>query len=257
MLKYPKLFLGSLIAIFAMTFPVMAQCSKTMAWSNDYPYSFKAAPSDISPSGININIAQAVFWPLKCTLRFTQMPFARALVELKLGRIDIIGGAFSFPDRHEFAWYSNIELGSPNVLFMHNDDHTQFSLNNLADIQTYQLKLGAQIGVAYSEEYVKLSKKPEFAALISLNNERKALWKMLHRRRIDAVIADLHTGLAELKQLGLEEIITPSQLVVSTEPAYYMFSKKTTEQSFVESFDTELIRLKNDGTLDAILQRYR
>lgn len=244
------------LVITVTAIPAQAQCSKTMAWSDDYPYSFKVNPNTSLPQGINIKKVQAAFSQLNCNLHFSKMPFARALIELELGRVDLIGSAFSLPDRHTYAWYSNVPFNSPNVLFMHNDDLAKFSLKSLEDIKKYQLKLGVQIGVSYSKEYTRLSAEPEFSALIRQNVGRKALWNMLQLRRVDAVIADLSTGLAELKQLGLQDTIGPSQLVISTQASYFIFSKKTTDQGFVDAFDAELMRLEKNGTLGLIEKNY-
>lgn len=256
MFKYALQDLVCVIVVLCFAPAVEAKCVKTMAWNDDYPYSFRANPDDRVPGGIYIKTVLTAFLPLNCTVSFIEMPFARAIVELEQGRIDIIGGALSIDSRHAFAIYSMVEFNSPNVLFLRTDDIARFPLQNLADIQTYKLRLGGQLGVAYSKEYTELRAQPEFSALLKLISDRKALWKMLQLHRIDGVIADLDTGLAELRQLGLQNVISPSHLMISTQPAYFIFSRKTTSQEFVKAFDAELKKLEEAGIIDAIQSNY-
>jgi polar amino acid transport system substrate-binding protein len=245
-----------LFLIFVPALTAKAECVKTMAWNDDYPYSFKKNPADNEPQGLNIESALAVFSELKCELRFAEMPFARALEELKQGRIDIIGSAYYTEDRQAFAVYSSIGFDSPNVLFLRRDDLASFNLQSLTDIQKKHIKLGAQIGVSYSEEYATLINEPGFSGLIQFSSDRKTLWRMLNLKRVDMVIADLTTGLAEIKQLGLKDSIVASGLIVSSQPAYFIFSKQSTDINFVKAFDAKLVRLEEVGTLKAIDEKY-
>lgn len=255
MFNFCKLFFY-LLAGLAIGFPSHAECLKTMAWSDDYPYSFRALPIDSQPSGIEIKTAQAALLQLNCTIAFAEMPFARAIKELENGEVDIISGAFATDNRRIFAHYSSVEFQSPNVLFLRTEDIAKFPLTGLSDISKYQLRLGGQLGVTYSSEYSRLKSDPDFSNLLNLTSNRKALWKMLELNRIDAVIADLGTGNAEIKHMGLQNRISASQLVVSTQPAFYIFSKKTTDIQFVHSFDKALELLEENGTLKEIKTDY-
>lgn len=245
-----------MLFILPLALTAKTECVKTMAWNDDYPYSFKKTPADNEPQGLNIETTLAVFSGLKCELRFAEMPFARALEELKQGRIDIIGSAYYTEERQAFAIYSSKGFDSPNVLFLRRDDLASFSLQSLTDIAKKHIKLGAQIGVSYSKEYASLMSEPEFSGLIQFSSDRKALWQMLNLKRVDAVIADLTTGLAEIKQLGLKGTIVPSGLIVSSQPAYFIFSKQSTDLNFVKDFDAGLLRLEEVGILKAIDEKY-
>lgn len=252
--QYTILALGFFSLLFS--FQVKSECVKTMAWNDDFPYAFKLQPEDNQPTGINIELVLAVFAESKCQLRFLSMPWARALVELEEGRIDIIGGAHFNQERQEFARYSTIDFHFPNVLFIRKDISKNIELNTLNDIKKHQLKIGVQIDVYYGTDFEKMRLAPEFSRLIYPNTSRKALWGMLSLGRIDGVIADIHSGQGEIKQLGLSQVIMASDLIISDQGSYYIFSKKSVEQSFVDDFDDALKRLKTSGKINDILKKY-
>ncbi|MEP3924363.1 MAG: transporter substrate-binding domain-containing protein, partial [Gilvibacter sp.] len=185
-----------------------------MAWDDDYPYAFMLNPDDIQPRGLNIELALAVFAESKCQLRFLKMPWARALVELSQGRIDIIGGAYSNQERQQYARYSKISFHFENLLFIRTDISNNVVLSTLSDIQKNQLKIGVQIDVYYGDAFETLKLNSDFSRLIYPNTSRKALWGMLSLGRIDGVIADARSGQNELKRLGLSSVIVPSGLII-------------------------------------------
>jgi polar amino acid transport system substrate-binding protein len=251
-----KLGLLFCISLFFSAFGASAECTKTLSWSDDYPYSFKRQVTDRQPTGSSVEIVSLVFAKLNCQLRFVELPWARALVELKEGRIDVVSNAYLRDERQDFAWYSQIEFHSPNILFLRNDDLRKYPVKSLGDIQKYQLRIGTQINVSYGLEFDALMTQPTFSSLIETNSDRKALWRMLQLKRIDGVIADKHTGLAELKQMGLSHVIGLTELTISSDAAHFAFSKKTTESLFVQAFDSELHTLLQSGVINAIERKY-
>lgn len=227
-----------------------------MAWDDDYPYAFQLSPEDIQPSGLNIELAMAVLAESNCQLRFLKMPWARALVELSQGRIDIIGGAYPNQERQQYARYSKINFYFENVLFIRTDISNNVALHTLSDIQKNQLKVGVQIDVYYGEAFDTLKLSPDFSRLIYPNTSRKALWGMLGLGRLDGVIADARSGQEEVKKLNLSSIIVPSNLVITNQASHFIFSKKSVKQEFVENFDKTLNKLKANGLVKAILEKY-
>lgn len=231
-------------------------CIKFMAWNDDYPYTFKSNISTRQPQGINIDVVKAIFSKMGCTTKFLKMPWARTLLELEEGRIDIAGGAYFTSQRAEFAHYSTVEIHNPNVLFMRKTSLQNIAINKLSDLVEHKMRIGVQVNVYYGEEYVEWIKQPQFSQLVLTNTSRKALWNMLSLGRVDAVIADLHSGNAEIKQLKLDDKIASSSFVVTDIPAYYIFSKRTTSQEFVHQFDVHLRELFENGTVQRTRAKY-
>ena len=81
------------VALVASFFPFLAwaECVKTVRWYDDAPYAFKGA--DGQPAGIAVDLAAAALKTLHCQTSFVEMPWARALLELQAGRLDLLPGA--------------------------------------------------------------------------------------------------------------------------------------------------------------------
>lgn len=240
----------------ALPFYAKSECVKIMAWDDDYPYVFIAQPEDPQPVGLRVELVANTLKEMNCQLTFLKMPWARALVELEEGRIDIIGGAFPNEERQAYAWYSKVDFHSPNILFVRKDISNGVVLNDLSDIEKYRLKVGVQIDVYYGKAFEEKRLGAHFSRLLYPNTSRKALWGMLRLGRIDGVIADVHSGQGELKQLGLSSLIVASDLIVSDQAAFFIFSKKSNNQKFVEDFDDALSKLKATGAVNTILNKY-
>jgi polar amino acid transport system substrate-binding protein len=227
-----------------------------MGWNDDYPYTFKSNETAKSPSGSTVDIYLQVLSKLDCELRYSEMPWARALVELREGRIDMLAFAFIRDERQEFAHYSSVKFYSPNILFMRTEDIAKYPLDVLRDVMHHKLRIGTQLQVSYGRDFDELMTDKNFAFLVETNSDRKALWRMLQLGRIDGVVADQRTGLAELKQMQLNQAIGITEVTISSEASYFIFSKQTTDSEFVQAFDLELTKLQQSGALDKIFERY-
>lgn len=242
----------SFFILFLLIPQTASSCTKIMRWNDDPPYSYVDHTNPKVIKGISIEIAREILLAQGCELKLVKMPWARALESLKSGHADIISGAFKTPERQEFAHYSSTIEYSPNILFLRTGEEEKWNLKSLADIEKSQFKLGVQINVSYSREFDLLKKQPEFGKHIHSNSNRKSLWKMLFLNRVDGVIADKITGLIELNNLGLHNKIIPSSLIISSEPSFFAFSKKTTTKEFVDQFDTIYANFLSDGTIHKI-----
>lgn len=252
----PMLRKSSWILAFVLCFaaPSYGDCDITLRWDDDPPY-FMVEENELV--GIDADLVREAMSRLDCRLSFEKLPWARALRELRDGRVDMLSGAYRTPEREQYAHYSGVAgLISPNILFVRRSDEARFDLSGLRALLESEFRLGAQINVSYSDEYSALVRSPEYAQNIQFLSSRESLWRMLARDRIDGVIASQLTGLYEIQELGLSGIIIPTPLVVSEEPAYFVFSKATVGSAFVADFDLVLQAMLDDGTFAAIVNRY-
>lgn len=229
-------------------------CVKSVRWFSDVPYAYRNADGEIR--GLNIDIARTALKQMGCDAQFVELPWARALVELEQGRLDILPGALRKPEREVFAYFSRPINRSPNVLFIGKAAAKKYRINKLSDLLGTGFRLAAQINVSYGADYDALLKNPEFNANLSPLTMRLGAWKMLERDRIDGIIADEVTGLLELQRLGLSDIVSDTRVTVSEEPAAYAFSKKTNSQDFVKAFDNTFNAMLADGRYKEIAQRH-
>lgn len=247
----------ALITLLALAWSGLSQaeCAKTLRWDDDPPFSMQAADGTVV--GIDIDINRAVLERLGCQATLRKLPWARALKELELGRLDILSGAFRRPERERYAYFSGVFLPpSRNILFMHQQALERWPVQELLELQHTEFRLGGQIDAAYGEQYQQLMADPLFAERAVLLSNRSGLWQMIAKGRIDGLIADEYTGVHELRQLALDHLIKPSAVVVSSAAAEVAFSKRSIAPDFVQAYAREMQVLMQDGTYQRVMQRY-
>lgn len=229
-------------------------CEITLRWDDDPPFFMESAEGVV---GIDADISREAIRRLGCGLKLVKLPWARALFDLREGRLDMVSGAYRTPKRERYAHYANVvRFVSPNVLFTRVQDHARVDNNSLAETLDAGIRLGMQIDVSYGDEADVLKNNPAYADSFQYVSRRESLWLMLARERVDGVIADTLTGLYEVRELGLSEEIRPTSLVVSNKPAFFIFSKKTISPDLVARFDHALQSMLDDGTFREIISNY-
>ena len=83
---YRALFVFSLLALLPGA--ALAYCEKTLRWDDDPPFSMQTADGGVV--GIAIEINRATLARLGCQTKLRKLPWARALKELELGRLDVL-----------------------------------------------------------------------------------------------------------------------------------------------------------------------
>jgi len=244
----------AIASVLCFSAPSYGDCDITLRWDDDPPYLMAQADEVI---GIDVDLAREAMGRLGCSLSLEKLPWARALRELRDGRVDMLSGAYRTPERELYAHYSNVVgLVFPNILFVRRSDEATFDSNGLRELLESDFRLGAQINVSYSDEYSALVQNPNYVKNIQYLSSRESLWKMLARNRVDGVVASQLTGLYEIRELGLSDKVIPSSLVISNKPAYFIFSKASVGSKFVADFDLALQSMLDDGTFATIVNRY-
>jgi len=245
----------ALLMFVALTPGMALACEKSLRWDDDPPFSMQEANGEIV--GIDVDVNRLALARLGCQARMIKLPWARALKELELGRLDVLPGAFKKPERELYAYFSGARLRpSRNILFMHRDALARWPIGSLLELENTAFRLGAQTNVSYGPDYLHLIGLESFASQVSFATNRMGLWRMIDKNRIDGIIADEHSGLYELHKLGLADTIKPTAVVVSTDAAQIAFSKKSVDPVFVAAYIEVLSGLVKDGSYDQILQRY-
>lgn len=229
------------------------ECVKTVRWYDDPPYAARSADGNVS--GLNVELAREALHRMGCDMNLVEMPWARALLELENGRLDILPGALKTEERARYAHFSQPTNRSPNVLFLSKQAAGRYPLAELHDIVGTPFRLGAQIRVNYGPVYSQLQQDPAFQARLVPITQRRGAWKMLQLGRLDGLIADEVTALLELRQLGLSEAVVKTRVITSDEPAVFAFSKQRIGSDFVDRFNLVLDSMLADGSYQRILSR--
>ena len=232
-----------------------AECVKTVRWNPDRGSSALQAAGGVEPS-FNRDMVVEVLRRMGCSARFVGMPWARALIELENGKLDILPGAFENDERKRYARFSVQVMHSPNVLFMAKSAADKYSITKLGDVTGTSLRLGFQICVSYGQAVDKLSGDEGFKARLVNVSSRESAWQMMALGRLDGLIADETVGLNEIRDLGLQQAIVKTPLVVANDASRVAFSKKSISPQFVQQFDSAFSSMLADGSYKKIREAY-
>lgn len=235
---------------------VADDCVKSFRWAEDPPYTYSSSDAPGGVTGISADSIRAVLGMMGCEVVFVEMPWARALAELRVGRVDIVSGAFDTPERREFAHYAAQGSTSPNVLFMRADDAVDTTINSFTALLESNLALGGQIGVNYGPEYRRAQESGSFGDRLTLVPDRTLLWQMLDRGRVDVVAASYLTGLMEITKEGFAGQIVNTGIELSSAPAFIIFSKASVDEDFVARFDESYRSLVMSGEHQTIVNTH-
>jgi polar amino acid transport system substrate-binding protein len=229
-------------------------CVKTLAWSHDPPNTLRLADGEVG--GVEIDLHRELFKALGCELRLEELPFARALIELQSGRVDLIPATLARPERLRYALFSKPLLYLHNVLYVRAADVPRTQGLRLVDLVDSGWRLGGQVGVVYGSEFAALLDDPRRAAKISRVPHRASLWKMLDRQRVDGVLANQLTAQHELAQMGLSERLRPTDIALPVESGGTAWSRASTDEAFVRRFNLALDSLRSSKRYGELLAPY-
>ena len=253
-MKLVQYLMGATIACSLLAASATAACTKTVRWYDDAPHSYRADNGEIR--GFDVELSREVLRRIGCQAHYVEMPWARALVELESGRLDILPGSYRSPERERIAYFSIPALQSPNLLYLSRAAAAKYKLGKLEDLLATDLRLGVQLGVSYGDSFDSMKSDPRFRRQVSTVTLRRNAWKMMEMGRIDGMIADQATAELELKELGLAGKVQSSGIVVSTKTAMFAFSKRTITPAFVATFNAALQSMIDDGAYQLLHKRY-
>ncbi|OYU46152.1 MAG: ABC transporter substrate-binding protein [Burkholderiales bacterium PBB4] len=231
-----------------------AACVKSLRWSDMPPYAFKDPQGTIQ--GLHVDLAREALKRVGCDARLVEMPWARALMELERGRLDLLPGAADTPERAAFAFFSRPTNSARTVLFVARKTRHQYRLNTLADIMGTDFRLAVRRGSTYGAEYDALLPNPEFVKRLTFVTAPQSGMRMMAAGRVDGHLGDELAGLHTIQTLGLSDAIQRSKLVTSKDADHIAFSKVTHDAAFVQRFNAALGRMVEDGTTKRLLERY-
>lgn len=213
------------------------------------PYEFETGGKI---TGFSTEILTAVLE--KMQVKFEQpatLPWSRAERMLADGDLNILYSSSKSEKRESFAFFpAEPIVDSKWVLFANKADNlTYASLQDLKD-----KSIAIVNDYAYTPEFlsfVKASAKPE-----NVPGDETSL-KMLGNKRVQFAVCEYAVGMALIKKLGIEKDIVafPAAPIKST-GLYFMFSKKNTQQDFVDKFSAALKEFKTSPDYDKITHKY-
>lgn len=206
------------------------------------------------PTGVDIEIVNAIADRMGCSVAYRKMPWSRLLESISAGEADFAVQANYTADRASFAYYSDPYLPYQTRLIVESGERTDYP--NLAAFLSEGNTIGIVQGYDYGNDANALLDRDRYADQIVEGYSVGAHVKPLVRGRIDGVIAERFVFAHEAGKADVRDDIAITDLTVTSVQTYAIFSRASVSRATVEAFNTAMAKVKENGTFDAIVQRY-
>ena len=198
--------------------------------------------------GLYAELLRAVFQRAGVDVDIRGMPWKRALRMGEGGRAGV-GGIYQTAPRLEIFDYSQPIFEEKLIVYARTGSALRFT--RLEDL--YGMRVGVIRGWSYTEAFDAAAKAGRMQMTESSSDE--ANFRMLASGRLDAVIAIELAGQRILKRLDLLDKVRALEPALSINPTYLVFAKKAQQQQLLQRFDQSLAQMREDGSLDALVQQ--
>lgn len=204
--------------------------------------------------GIAVDVVSEAFRRQGFTVELQMLPWTRALQMVEDGDTDGIYCAFYSDKRAIFMQYLKEPIAyEAQYVYTLKDSPVRFD-GTMESLKPY--RIGAQQDYYYGEAFEKA--KGDSAYQIEQVIEVPINIRKLLDGRIDAMVDHHLSMLYYLKQMNLQDVIV-EQPIPLREPSglYLAFTKKRfVDQALIQSIDEELVKMKQDGSYQDIVDRY-
>lgn len=207
--------------------------------------------SSLQGYGVVSNIVQTAFSDAKYSVKFTFVPWARALRNVEAGTADGLLGAYKTDERTKTMFYSSPIFFAEEV-FYQRSDRPKISFKTMKDLESY--KIGVLNGASHSQEF----DSSDFLKK-NLTSDIKYLIDMLLHQRVDLIIQSKLVVLDYINTHHDEDRNKISQVEpIVAKRALYITIKKSKENGLkiIEDFNESLNMLTRSGKTRSILEDY-
>lgn len=220
----------------------------TFVYETYPPYEFSEGGTLV---GTDVDVIREVCTRIGVTPIFREVPWKRAMDEVKTGKADAIFSLFRTEEREGFLAFPEVGLSSErNVLVTRAD--SGLSVTSIGGLSG--TTVGVVVDYAYGEPFDSTQSFTREAS-----NDYEMLMKKLEAGRTDlAVINELVLN-SMLRKSGKGSAFSVMEYVVADEPMYVGFSKKSENidaDQMAEEFTNALNAMQAEGVLDEIYNRY-
>ncbi|MDE1463718.1 substrate-binding periplasmic protein [Spartinivicinus poritis] len=138
--------------------------------------------------------------------------------------------------------------------FIRKEDKEKIKFQDYSDLKEW--RVGASSGKSYTKEFWEATKL--FPNIQIIPRDAVQLSKLINKR-LDVVPLETLSALYKAHQQGISDQITYLKKPLKIKPYYNLFVKASSYpnlKSLVKKYDEELLRMKHDGTLGRIKQKY-
>jgi len=227
-----------------------------VGWVNWQPFSYRNEQQQIS--GLDVELLNAIFQRANYQAKFSEMPWARVLHELKFGTVQLAMSSNITTERQQYARFSHPYREEETAIVIRRQDVERWrgitTLEQL--INTPDFHIGVLKGFDYGNTFRQLMARPELQSRLQMRLRLEQLLKMLQGGRIQGFILDPH-GLQEWRHKDEWQDDLHILLRIELTPVHLMLSKKSTTETQLQQINLAIEQLKQSPDYQQILDRYQ
>ena len=199
------------------------------------------------PSGIMYEVLEKIASKYEYKIKTFQLPKMREIPYLESGKLDGFPQAIEWIKNQEDYIFTDIIINLENRLFFLRDKPVKY--NKLKDL------FDKRIGTIFGYRYPEIDKYFSEGKILRSNSYLEIeLLKRVLDNKLEMVIINKNVGLFFIKQNSWKDKITISEKHIGKVGFRILFSKKW--KDFVLFFNKELKKMKKNGSLDKIINKY-
>lgn len=201
-------------------------------------------------NGLQVRILKSIAANLGMKLELRNTSFARRLVFMEEGRIDICVGLFRTPEREKYVFFVDPPYRTHTNRYFFVLKGKKASIQKYEDL--YHLDIGTGINALYFERF---DNDPNLSKVRVKKTEQR--FKMLLLNRVDAVINGLMGGQAIINTLGIgRQVEIADYYYTDTRPVYVGISKKSRLAKRLSEVETVVGKMMANGEIVRIRKDY-
>lgn len=231
------------------------KCVLRMGWESWHPYQYLDESGELT--GFDIDFISAIGKLIDCDVAFQEVNWARGMVDIENGNLDLIPNANFTEERSQWAHYSEPYRDNSTVMYIRKGELELYPFKSLSDIIGTEFRLGVGRGVVYGEKFLALTQDPDFQKHVQyIPTAEMQQYEMLQAGRIDGYLRSI-TAMKSLKDLlGSDINLQVHPVPVVSDRLHVVFSKKSVSAELVERFDEGLRTIQNNGLLERLVADY-
>lgn len=227
-----------------------------MGWVDWQPFSYRNEQQQLR--GLDVDLLNAIFLRAGYRAKFSEMPWARVLHELKFGTVQLTMSANITAERQQYARFSHPYREEETAIIIRRQDVERWrgitTLEQL--INTPDFHIGVLKGFDYGNTFRQLMARPELQPRLQMRLRLDQLLKMLQGGRIQGFILDPH-GLQGWQDKDEAQDQLHTLLRIEVTPVHLMLSKESTTEAQLQRINQAIDQLKQSPDYQQILDRYQ
>lgn len=184
--------------------------------------------------GTQVAFARALFKEANCRVRYYEIPWKRALIELERGYIDVIMNLSKFPEREAYAYFigptamENTGIATSKTMAT--------DIRTLNDIYTLPGKLAMVKGTYFGSEFEdKLTSDKLLSDKIEIITKHIAFPRLVELDRIGGFLTEKNMLAWRIENDAEYSHLKLHPITLSQSPVYFGFSKASVKKSTIEN----------------------